>query len=86
MNRSVKYIFTFLIIFFFSFNSSVFADDLPENVLLGPNDVEIEMTDVIVKGIETKVKFHFKNPEFRKIYEGYPITIQELMIKKLFQD
>ena len=75
MNSSIKKIFTFLI-FIFLINSSILANDLPENIPLGKNDVEIEMTDIIVKGIEAKIKFNFKNPEFRKAYEGYPITIQ----------
>jgi Na+/H+ antiporter NhaC len=29
-----------------------------------------------MKGINANVKVHFKNPEFRKIFEGYPVTIK----------
>lgn len=51
------------------------ANDQPIDVLLTKNDVEVEMTNVIVKGIETSIKLNFKDREFRQKYEGYPITI-----------
>ncbi len=54
----------------------LFADDFIDEPQLSQNDVSVEMTDVIVKGIETKIKLNFKNPEFRKKFEGYPVTIK----------
>ena len=54
----------------------LFADDFIDEPQLSQNDVSVEMTNVIVKGIETKIKLNFKNPEFRKKFEGYPVTIK----------
>jgi len=54
----------------------LFADDLKESPQLNNTDVSVEMTDVIVKGIDTKIKLNFKNAEFRKRFEGYPVTLK----------
>lgn len=51
------------------------ANDQPIDVTLTSNDVEVDITNVIVKGIETDIKLNFKDREFRQKYEGYPITI-----------
>jgi len=51
------------------------TDDLKDSITLSSNDVEVEMTNIIVQGIETDIHLNFKNPEFRKAYEGNPITI-----------
>ncbi|MCK5028811.1 MAG: Na+/H+ antiporter NhaC family protein [Bacteroidales bacterium] len=53
-----------------------FSNDNPTGPNLSEKDVEVEMTNVIMKGINAKVKVHFKNPEFRKTFEGYPVTIK----------
>ena len=63
-------IFTFLFV-----TNLIVANDIPEIPQLHQDDVSIEMTNVIVKGIETEIKLNFKNQEFRKIFEGYPVTI-----------
>lgn len=52
------------------------ANGLLENPKLDQNDVTVDMTNIIVKGIETEIKINFKNQEFRKFYEGYPISIK----------
>jgi len=64
-------IFTFLFV-----TNLIVANDIPEIPQLHQDDVSIEMTNVIVKGIETEIKLNFKNQEFRKIFEGYPVTIK----------
>jgi Na+/H+ antiporter NhaC len=69
-----NFIFSFL--FFLSANSFAAIDDINETITLGANDVEIEMTSIIVQGIEVDILLNIKNPEFRKAYEGYPITIK----------
>ncbi|MCK5168878.1 MAG: hypothetical protein KAQ75_03280, partial [Bacteroidales bacterium] len=51
------------------------ADNIPELKQLTQDDVIVEMSNVIVKGIETDIKLNFKNPEFRQTFEGYPVTI-----------
>ncbi len=53
-----------------------FSDDNPTGPTLSEKDVEVEITNVIMKGINANVKIHFKNPEFRKTFEGYPVTIK----------
>ncbi|MFC2103970.1 Na+/H+ antiporter NhaC family protein [Bacteroidota bacterium] len=53
-----------------------FANDIPEIPLLNNNDITVELTNVIVKGIDTEIKLNFKNQEFRKRFEGYPVTIK----------
>ncbi|MBI9054513.1 MAG: hypothetical protein JEY96_11890 [Bacteroidales bacterium] len=69
-----NFIFSFLL--FLSANSFAAIDDLNETITLGANDVEIEMTSIIVQGIEVDIHLNIKNPEFRKTFEGYPITIK----------
>lgn len=51
------------------------ANEQPVEISLNQTDVEVEMTDVVVKGIETNIRLNFKDREFRQKYEGYPITI-----------
>jgi len=74
MNSELKKIILFLSIVLLSIQC--FSDDNPIGPTLSEKDVEIEMTNVIMKGINANVKVHFKNPEFRKIFEGYPVTIK----------
>jgi len=56
---------------------SAFANDNSDlkDPQLKQEDVRIEMTDIIVKNIETNIKIHFKNPDFRQTFEGYPVTV-----------
>ena len=75
MNSFLKKLFL-NITFLFFLGLSGFANDLPKAIALSQDDVSIEMTNIIVKGIEIDIKLHFHNPEFRKTYEGYPITIK----------
>jgi Na+/H+ antiporter NhaC len=74
MISELKKLILFLSIVLFSIQC--FANDNPVGPNLSEKDVEIEMTHVIMKGINANVKVHFKNPEFRKIFEGYPVTIK----------
>jgi len=60
----------------FLFYTTTFAQDTPEVPKLNNSDISVEMTDVVVKGIETEIKLIFKNQEFRKRFEGYPLTIK----------
>lgn len=55
---------------------SSFANDLPKNIILSKDDVSVEMTNIIVKGIEIEIELQFHNTEFRKVNEGYPIAIK----------
>ena len=76
MNRFLIYhlsILCFLIIFIIP----SFASEQPETSEpnLRHDDVRIEMTDIIVKNIETSIKIYFKDPDFRQTYEGYPVTV-----------
>ncbi|HAF30989.1 MAG TPA: sodium:proton antiporter [Bacteroidales bacterium] len=75
MNFLIQKIF-FSILIAFSFLTLAQATDITDAPKLNKNDVSIEMTNVIVKGIETEIKINFKNQEFRKVYEGYPVTIK----------
>ncbi|PLX19389.1 MAG: hypothetical protein C0597_05285, partial [Marinilabiliales bacterium] len=54
----------------------IIADNFDDNIQLNNNDVNVEMTSVIVRGIETEIKLSFRDQEFRKVYEGYPITVK----------
>ena len=69
-----KTIIGILCFFLFPFVSN--ADDIPQVPELNKSDISVEMTSVIVKGIETEIKLHFKDQEFRKRFEGYPITLK----------
>ncbi|MBU8891544.1 MAG: Na+/H+ antiporter NhaC family protein [Bacteroidales bacterium] len=69
-----KLLFLFLGLVLVSFNC--YSNDIPEGPQLSEKDVTVEMTNVIMKGVEAKVTVHFKNPEFRKTFEGYPVTIK----------
>lgn len=53
-----------------------FTNNIAELPELKHNDISVEMTDVIVRSIDTDIKLVFKNQEFRKRFEGYPITIK----------
>ncbi len=66
-------ILCFLIIFIIP----SFASEQPDTSEpdLRQDDVRIEMTDIIVKNIETKIKIYFQDPDFRQTYEGYPVTV-----------
>lgn len=75
MNSIIKKISLSILIAFLYLNSAV-ANDITSDPELNTNDVSVEMTSVIVKGIETEIKVIFKNQEFRKVYEGYPVTIK----------
>lgn len=56
--------------------SVVSATDTLEIPKLNNDDVSVEITNVIIKGIKTEIKLHFKNQEFRRKFEGYPVTIK----------
>jgi len=74
MNSLIK-LFSLNIFLLISIHLFAITDDVKDSITLGPNDIEVEMTNIIVQGIETDVHLNFKNPEFRKVYEGNPITI-----------
>ncbi|MEE4196891.1 MAG: Na+/H+ antiporter NhaC family protein [Bacteroidales bacterium] len=75
MNRFLrKNLITLFILLLFSPSPMAQNSDLQEP-LLGPDDVRIEMTDIIVKNIKTPIKIHFNDPGFRQVYEGYPVTV-----------
>ncbi len=56
--------------------SFAFAANTTDSPFLSKDDVEVEMTNIIVKGIKVEIKLNFKNQEFRKNFEGYPVTIK----------
>ncbi|NOQ24274.1 MAG: Na+/H+ antiporter NhaC family protein [Bacteroidales bacterium] len=64
-----------LSILVFTVNNGIAADttEIPK---LYNDDVSVEITNVIVKGIKTEIKLNFKNKEFRRKFEGYPVTIK----------
>ncbi len=74
MNSVFKKLFLFISIVLISIQC--FSNDIPTGPILSENDVDIEMSNVIMKGINADVKVHFKNSEFRRIFEGYPVTIK----------
>lgn len=57
-------------------NNSIAADTIEIPKLYNDDDVSVEITNVIVKGIKTEIKLNFKNKEFRRKFEGYPVTIK----------
>ena len=71
----MKKIYLSLIFSILFINLSI-ANDIPKIPELNKDDVSVEMTNIIVKGIETEIKLNFKNQEFRKRFEGYPVTIK----------
>ena len=71
----MKKIYLSLIFSILFINLSI-ANDIPKIPELNKDDVSVEMTNIIVKGIETDIKLNFKNQEFRKRFEGYPVTIK----------
>ncbi len=71
----MKKIYLSLIFSILFINLSI-ANDIPEIPELNKDDVSVEMTNIIVKGIKTEIKLNFKNQEFRKRFEGYPVTIK----------
>lgn len=75
MNSLLKRTIVSLILIFFvcGYGYSSNIAEVPE---LEQSDISVEMTDVIVKSIETEIKLVFKDQEFRKRFEGYPITIK----------
>jgi Na+/H+ antiporter NhaC len=75
MNSLIKKI-TLVLLLSFLYIIPAFTNDFTDEPLLNQKDVSVEMTDVIVKGIETEIKLNFKNREFRKKFEGYPVTIK----------
>lgn len=70
-----KKIFFSLSILLYVVNFSCASDTL-EIPKLYNDDVSVEITNVIVKGIKTEIKLNFKNKEFRRTFEGYPVTIK----------
>jgi len=74
MNSALKKLILILSIVLVSIQC--FSDDIPTGPILSENDVEVEMSNVIMKGINADVKVHFKNSEYRRIFEGYPVTIK----------
>lgn len=75
MNSFIQKLIIGVLLFNF-FIKPVCAVDIAETPQLTQEDVSVEMTDIIVKGIETKIKVHFKDREFRQQFEGYPVTIK----------
>jgi len=73
MNSLIKTLLT--IFFILSISFSVFSNEIIDGPKLSSDDVRVEMTDIIVRNIETEIKLHFKNPEFRQVYEGLPVTV-----------
>jgi len=73
MNSLIKILLTAL--FVLSISYSVLSNEIIDSPKLSSDDVRVEMTDIIVRNIETEIKLHFKNPEFRQVYEGLPITV-----------
>jgi len=73
MNSLIKTLLTAFFVLFISY--SLFSNEIIDGPKLSSDDVRVEMTDIIVKNIETEIKLHFKNPEFRQVYEGLPITV-----------
>ncbi|MCD4832518.1 MAG: Na+/H+ antiporter NhaC family protein [Bacteroidales bacterium] len=71
----MKKIYLSLIFSVLFINLSI-ANDIPEIPELNKDDVSVEMTNIIVKGIKTEIKLNFKSQEFRKRFEGYPVTIK----------
>jgi Na+/H+ antiporter NhaC len=74
MNSALKKLILFLSIVLVSFQC--FSNDIPTGPILSESDVEVEMSNVIMKGINADIKVHFKNSEFRRLFEGYPVTIK----------
>ncbi|MDA3953030.1 MAG: hypothetical protein PF485_05255 [Bacteroidales bacterium] len=52
------------------------AAETPDIPILNNDDVTVEMTNIVVKGIDVKIILNFKNQEFRRKFEGYPVTIK----------
>jgi len=52
------------------------TNDIPELPELSKEDVQVEMNNIIVKGIETDITLNFKNEDFIQKFEGYPISIK----------
>jgi Na+/H+ antiporter NhaC len=75
MNSLLKKFTLILFIIFFS-QYFIYAEEIPETIQLNQNDVEVDMTNVIVQGITTDIDLIIKNTTFRKEYEGYPISIK----------
>ena len=75
MNLLIKRL-SVLIFVFLLFHTFSIAENSESHVKLEQNDVEIEMTNIIVQNIAVDIKVHIKNAEFRKQYEGYPISIK----------
>ena len=73
MNSLIKTLLTAFFVLFISY--SLFSNEIIDGPKLSSDDVRVEMTDIIVKNIETEIKLHFKNPEFRQVYEGLPVTV-----------
>jgi len=73
MNSLIKTLLTAFFVLFISY--SIFSNEIIDGPKLSSDDVRVEMTDVIVRNIETEIKLHFKSPEFRQVYEGLPITV-----------
>jgi Na+/H+ antiporter NhaC len=75
MNSLLKKLTLILFIIFFS-QYFIFAKEMPDTIQLNQNDVEVDMTNIIVQGITADIHLIIKNLEFRKEYEGYPISIK----------
>jgi len=75
MNSLIK-LFSLNIFLLLSVHLFATTEYLKETITLGPNDVEVEMTNIIVQGIETEIRLNIKNPEYRKTFEGNSITIK----------
>jgi Na+/H+ antiporter NhaC len=65
-----------LLLFIFLFNSSPLFSQQPDNSPdIGPNDIRIEHSNIVVRSIQHQFTLIFKNEDFRRLYEGKKIKI-----------
>ncbi len=57
------------------FVNQIIADDITDLPEFNEGEVQVQMTNIIVKGIEADITVSFKNQEFIRNFEGYPVTI-----------
>ena len=64
------------------------SDSTQNNIKLSQEDVDVEMTSIIVRNIPTKITLNFKDREFRQVHEGMLVNIlvqgemQQARVKK----
>ncbi len=65
--------FTSLLLFLFV--NQIIANDITDLPEFNEGEVQVQLTNIIVKGIEADITVSFKNQEFIRNFEGYPVTI-----------